>query len=66
MLLADDPFAGLDPDTELHIAQLLLEVSEGRTLLVAMPDPVPSLPAPQLLRLEPHRPGEPGGEHRVV
>jgi phospholipid/cholesterol/gamma-HCH transport system ATP-binding protein len=39
VLFADDPFAGLDPDTERSIAELLLEVSEGRTLLCALPDP---------------------------
>ena len=44
VLLADDPFAGLDPVTERSIAELLLEVSEGRTLIVAVPDPVESLP----------------------
>lgn len=44
VLLADDPFAGLDPITERSIAELLLEVSEGRTLVVALPDPVDALP----------------------
>lgn len=47
VLLADDPFAGLDPITERSIADLLLEVSEGRTLIVALPDPVDSLPLPR-------------------
>lgn len=47
VLLADDPFAGLDPITERSIADLLLEVSEGRTLIVALPDPVESLPLPR-------------------
>jgi len=41
ILLADDPFAGLDPDTERAIGALLLEVSQGRTLVAALPDPVP-------------------------
>ncbi len=53
VLLADDPFAGLDPDTEAQIAALLIEVSKGRTLLAALPDPTATLPLPQLLRLEP-------------
>ena len=51
VLLADDPFAGLDPHTEQSIAELLLEVSAGKTLLVALPDPVPSLPLARVLRL---------------
>jgi hypothetical protein len=41
ILLADDTFAGLDPDTERAIGALLLEVSQGRTLVAALPDPVP-------------------------
>lgn len=52
VLLADDPFAGLDPATERSIAELLLEVSEGRTLVAAVPDPVPSLPLPRVLRFD--------------
>ncbi|MBX7097572.1 MAG: ATP-binding cassette domain-containing protein [Myxococcaceae bacterium] len=46
VLLADDPFAGLDPDTEREMAALLLEVASARTLLVALPDPSPALPMP--------------------
>ncbi len=51
VLLADDPFAGLDPVTERSIAELLLEISEGRTLIVALPDPLASLPAERTIRL---------------
>ncbi len=51
VLLADDPFAGLDPKTEQSIADLLMEVSEGRTLIVALPDPVDSLPVSRTMRL---------------
>jgi phospholipid/cholesterol/gamma-HCH transport system ATP-binding protein len=51
VLLADDPFAGLDPVTERSIAELLLEISEGRTLIVALPDPLPSLPVDRAVRL---------------
>jgi len=51
VLLADDPFAGLDPVTERSIAELLLEISEGRTLIVALPDPVASLPSQRTIRL---------------
>jgi phospholipid/cholesterol/gamma-HCH transport system ATP-binding protein len=51
VLLADDPFAGLDPVTERSIAELLLEISEGKTLIVALPDPVGSLPVDRKLRL---------------
>jgi phospholipid/cholesterol/gamma-HCH transport system ATP-binding protein len=52
VLLADDPFAGLDPETERSIAELFLEVSEGRTLIAALPDPVAALPLPRGLRFE--------------
>jgi phospholipid/cholesterol/gamma-HCH transport system ATP-binding protein len=51
VLLADDPFAGLDPDTEAQIARLLLSVSEGRTLIAAVPDPLESLPLARQLRI---------------
>ncbi len=51
VLLADDPFAGLDPATEKSIAELLLEVSRGRTLIAALPDPVDALPADRLVHL---------------
>ncbi|MBL8912934.1 MAG: ATP-binding cassette domain-containing protein [Archangium sp.] len=50
VLIADDPFAGLDPVTEQSIADLLMEVSEGRTLIVALPDPVGSLPIERQVR----------------
>jgi phospholipid/cholesterol/gamma-HCH transport system ATP-binding protein len=52
VILADDPFAGLDPDTEKQIADLLLEVSEGKTLIVALPDPVASLPIERTILVE--------------
>jgi phospholipid/cholesterol/gamma-HCH transport system ATP-binding protein len=52
VLLADDPFAGLDPDTEGSIARLLLDVSKGRTLLAALPDPVASLPVERWVHLD--------------
>ncbi|MEW5738254.1 MAG: ATP-binding cassette domain-containing protein [Myxococcota bacterium] len=51
VLLADDPFAGLDPVTQGSIASLLLEVSEGRTLIVALPYPVASLPVERQIRV---------------
>lgn len=57
ILLADDPFAGLDPSTERSIAELLLEVSRGRTLVTALPDPVASLPLARVLRFEQGRLG---------
>lgn len=57
ILLADDPFAGLDPSTERSIAELLLEVSRGRTLVTALPDPVASLPLKRVLRFEQGRLG---------
>lgn len=52
VLLADDPFAGLDPATEKSIGELLLEVSSGCTLIAALPDPTPALPLPRILRFD--------------
>lgn len=51
VLLADDPFAGLDPVTEGQIARLLLAASKGKTLIAALPDPVDSLPMRERLHL---------------
>lgn len=62
VLLADDPFAGLDPVTERSIAELLLEVSAGKTLIVALPDPVESLPIERTLELPLPASGERAGE----
>jgi phospholipid/cholesterol/gamma-HCH transport system ATP-binding protein len=50
VLFADDPFAGLDPETEASIAALLLEVSEGRTLVCALPDPYEPLGQTRMMR----------------
>jgi phospholipid/cholesterol/gamma-HCH transport system ATP-binding protein len=44
VLLADDPFAGLDPGTARQVASVLLEVAGDGTLLVAAPEPPPELP----------------------
>ena len=52
VLLADDPLAGLDPSTASQVASLLRQVSEGRTLVVAMPDPLPWVDASRWLLLE--------------
>lgn len=52
VLLADDPFAGLDPNTAAAIARALLDAAEGRTLVVALPDPVEFLRTDRALRLE--------------
>ncbi len=52
VLLADDPLAGLDPSTASQVAKLLWRESEGRTLIVAMPDPVRWLRAERWLLLE--------------
>ena len=51
VLLADDPLAGLDPATALQVAELLLRSSEGRTLVVCAPDPLPELPLPRWIAL---------------
>jgi ABC-type transporter Mla maintaining outer membrane lipid asymmetry ATPase subunit MlaF len=52
VLLADDPVSGLDPATASSLCRLLLEVSEVRTLIVALPDPISWLPLPRSLVLE--------------
>ncbi len=52
VLLADDPFAGLDPVTERAVGDLLLEVSRGRTLVIAVPEPPRTLALPRQLELD--------------
>lgn len=52
VLLADDPVAGLDPSTGAQVGELLRAVAKDRTLVVALPDPVPWLPLPRWLLLE--------------
>lgn len=51
VLFADDPMAGLDPQTESEIAALL-RGGTGRTLLIAAPQPIGSLAVPRWLVLE--------------
>lgn len=51
VLLADDPFAGLDPGTARQVARVLLEVSGDGTLLVAAPEAPVDLPLPRWLYL---------------
>lgn len=51
VLLADDPFAGLDPATERSIRELLLAVSRDRTLIICVPDAIESLPVDQCIHL---------------
>jgi phospholipid/cholesterol/gamma-HCH transport system ATP-binding protein len=51
VLLADDPFAGLDPGTARQVARVLLEVAGSGTLLVAAPEAPPELPLPRWLYL---------------
>jgi len=52
VLLADDPFAGLDPATSRQVASLLLSSSRGCTLVVCAPDPLPFLALPRWLVVE--------------
>lgn len=52
LLLADDPLAGLDPATALHVAEVLREVSEGKTLVVSLPEPAAGLETPRWLFME--------------
>ncbi|WP_338866447.1 ABC transporter ATP-binding protein [Myxococcus stipitatus] len=51
VLLADDPFAGLDPGTARQVARVLLDVSRGGTLIVAAPEAPLDLPLPRWLYL---------------
>ena len=51
VLLADDPFAGLDPGTARQVARVLLEVAGSGTLLVVAPDAPVELPLPRWLYL---------------
>ena len=43
VLLADDPFAGLDPGTARQVARVLEEVTGANTLIIAAPDVPPEL-----------------------
>jgi phospholipid/cholesterol/gamma-HCH transport system ATP-binding protein len=49
VLLADDPFAGLDPGTTRQVARVLLEVAGAGTLIVAVPEVPPDLALPRWL-----------------
>ncbi|MEG2049467.1 MAG: AAA family ATPase, partial [Comamonas sp.] len=40
VLLVDEPTAHLDPDTAALVTQALLQLAQGRTLLVATHDPL--------------------------
>jgi phospholipid/cholesterol/gamma-HCH transport system ATP-binding protein len=51
VLLADEPFAGLDPGTAQQVARVLLEVAGSGTLLVAAPEAPPELPLSRWLYL---------------
>lgn len=51
VLLADDPFAGLDPGTARQVARVLLDVAGTGTLLVAAPEAPVDLPLPRWLYL---------------
>ncbi|XXF74914.1 ATP-binding cassette domain-containing protein [Myxococcaceae bacterium GXIMD 01537] len=52
VLLADDPFAGLDPGTARQVARVLLEVAGTGTLIVAAPEVPVDLPLPRWLYLD--------------
>jgi phospholipid/cholesterol/gamma-HCH transport system ATP-binding protein len=52
VLLADDPFAGLDPGTARQVASLLIAVSRGSTLLVACAEAPVDLALGRVLLLE--------------
>jgi ABC-type multidrug transport system ATPase subunit len=52
VLLADDPMAGLDPDTARQVCAVLDAVSRELTLVVASAEPLPDLPFPRWLVLD--------------
>ena len=52
VLLADDPLAGLDPETRREIAALLRNASRGKTLIVAAPEAPDELPLERCLRVD--------------
>jgi phospholipid/cholesterol/gamma-HCH transport system ATP-binding protein len=52
VLLMDDPLAGLDPATAREVAALILERSQGRTLVVAAPEPPGALGLSRVVRME--------------
>ncbi|MBI3181356.1 MAG: ATP-binding cassette domain-containing protein [Myxococcales bacterium] len=52
VLLADDPLAGLDPETAESVTELLLFLAAERTLILAAPEAAPALRVPTVLRLE--------------
>lgn len=52
ILIADSPWTGLDPRAQSRLSELLLSLSERRTLLCASPEPVPSLPVPRWVVLD--------------
>lgn len=51
VLLADDPFAGLDPGTTRQVARVLLDVAGTGTLIVAVSEVPPDLALPRWLYL---------------
>jgi phospholipid/cholesterol/gamma-HCH transport system ATP-binding protein len=51
VLLADDPFAGLDPGTARQVARVLVEVAGSGSLIIASPDVPPELPLSRWLYL---------------
>lgn len=51
VLLADDPFAGLDPGTARQVARVLLEVAGSGSLIIASHDVPPELPLSRWLYL---------------
>lgn len=71
VLLADDPFAGLDPGTARQVARVLLDVAGKGTLIVAVPEVPPDLALPRWLYLRDGRlvhdgPPAPELEHEPV
>ncbi|HZN93969.1 MAG TPA: ATP-binding cassette domain-containing protein [Myxococcales bacterium] len=51
VLLLDDPLAGLDPLTAHGVAELVMQAAQGRTLLVAAPEPPSQLRLPRWIWL---------------
>lgn len=51
ILLADEPFAGLDPGTLHQVTEVLARVSEGRSLIVTGEEALPALKLNRVLTL---------------
>lgn len=52
LLLADDPFAGLDPATAWSIGNILRENTKGKSMILCAPEQISMLPTCRLFRMK--------------